>query len=221
MTLYGSLNQTPCSFYSSHTPLRDASTSSGRKGVPGHICRQVEGLQDLSLASKSNYPPGVSCAFNSTFSAFLCHKSKDFFFQRNESEAFQKKICLVKNMRRDLISKKKRKNMQNCGIIVDWQMSEKKIATCLCSIAHLPAHTTKCITFATQRFICGRSELKPFHRQCSTSAHVPSEKCKFTLKSIINRAFAGDLQHRYQATGRKTKNYIRKTERYFFIFTHA
>lgn len=48
-------------------------------------------------------------------------------------------------MRRDLISKKKRKNMQNCGIIVDWQMTRqrKKIATCLCSIAHLPAHTTK------------------------------------------------------------------------------
>lgn len=66
-------------------------------------------------------------------------------------------------MRRDLISKKKRKNMKNCGIIVDWQMTrqKKKIATCLCSIAHLPAHTTKCITFATQSFICGRSELKP------------------------------------------------------------
>lgn len=142
MTLYGSLNQTPCSFYSSHTPLRDASTSSGRKGVPGHICRQVEGLQDLSLASKSNYPPGVSCAFNSTFSAFLCHKSKDFFFREMKVRHFKKKICLVKNMRRDLISKKKRKNMQNCGIIVDWQMTrQRKKLRHVCVQSQICLHT--------------------------------------------------------------------------------
>lgn len=157
-----------------------------------------------------------------SFQHFYVISRRIFFFQRNESEAFQKKFVWLKIWGVIWFPKRKEKyaKLRNyCGLAND--TSEKKIATCLCSIAHLPAHTTKCITFATQRFICGRSELKPFHRQCSTSAHVPSEKCKFTLKSIINWAFAGDLQHRYQATGRKTKNYIRKTERYFFIFTHA
>lgn len=103
--------------------------------------RQVGGLQDLSLASKSNYPPSVSCAFNSIFSAFLCHKSKDFFFQWNESEAFQKKNCLVKNMRRDLISKKKRKKICKTAELLWTGKWHVRIFLFVCVQSHICLHT--------------------------------------------------------------------------------
>lgn len=77
-----------------------------------------------------------------SFQHFYVISRRIFFFQRNESEAFKKKICLVKNMRRDLISKKKRKNMQNCGIIVDWQMTrQRKKLRHVCVQSHICLHT--------------------------------------------------------------------------------
>lgn len=74
-----------------------------------------------------------------SFQHFYVISRRIFFFREMKVRHF-KKNCLVKNMRRDLISKKKRKKMRNyCGLAND--TSEKKKLRHVCVQSHICLHT--------------------------------------------------------------------------------